>query len=165
MFHLITKTMLNTSKGIQLMLVFLLSISLFSCKDDNGTEPALPEPTIDKVEVGLNNNEIGLIGRDFHFNVDVVAGDRIEDIQIKIVQRPGETYANVWSFERNWTQYKDARNANVHAHFSIPTDAAEGKYDFLIIVNDQNGTSLEEKRSILYTIRPTCLWIRKFWGL
>src|SRR5690606_22417065 len=43
---------------------------------------------------------------------------------------------------------KDAKNATVHKHFDIPADAAEGKYDFLIIVNDQNGTTLEERRGI-----------------
>lgn len=40
------------------------------------------------------------------------------------------------------------KNATVHKHFDIPENAVEGKYDFTIIVNDENGTTLEEKRNI-----------------
>jgi len=36
----------------------------------------------------------------------------------------------------------------VHKPFTIPADAPEGAYDFVITVNDQNGATLEEKRKI-----------------
>src|SRR5690606_18817694 len=67
---------------------------------------------------------------------------------VKILPRSGETYAKAWELETTWDQYKNAKNATVHKHSDIPADAVEGKYDFLIIVNDQNGTTLEEKREI-----------------
>jgi hypothetical protein len=105
-------------------------------------------PSIENIEIGLGNNEMGVVGLDFHFNADVTAGDKIENIQIKIVQRSGETYSKVWQHEVTWDQYRGVKNANVHKHFNVPADAAEGKYDFYIIVNDQNGTRLEEKRTI-----------------
>lgn len=124
-------------------LAFVACAVMASCKKENGN-PALPEPSIDHVEVGTGNNGIGVIGRDFHFEADVVAGERIETVQIRIVQRADETYEKDWEFEITWEQYSGARNTNVHKHFTIPADAPEGKYDFLIIVNDQNGTRLEE---------------------
>ncbi|KEO75476.1 DUF4625 domain-containing protein [Anditalea andensis] len=148
MNKLFLKNRTGPFKRIPLLFALLISVILFSCKDEEDIVPVLQEPTIEKVEVGLNNNETGVIGRDFHFNADVIAGDRIEDIQVKILQRSGETYRGVWAFEIKWPQYKDAKNANVHAHFNIPNDAIEGTYDFVIIVNDQNGTKLEEKRNI-----------------
>ncbi|MCH7409497.1 DUF4625 domain-containing protein [Belliella sp. DSM 111904] len=141
------KSKVNPLMRLQSLFVFLLVV-LFSCQDEDDVAPDLAIPTIENVEIGLNNNEIGVVGRDFHFNADVVAGDRIENIQIKIMQREDETYAQAWSHEVTWDQYIDARNTNVHRHFNIPEDAVEGKYDFLIIVNDQNGTKLEELRAI-----------------
>lgn len=143
-----TKQKTSSSRSLYFLLALLFSISLVSCDDDDDAEPILPEPTIDKVEVGLNNNEIGVIGRDFHFNAEVLAGDKIDLVQLKIQQRAGETYSGTWSHEVTWEQYKGAKNATIHKHFDIPADAVEGKYDLLIVVTDENGTKLEEKRAL-----------------
>lgn len=148
MFNLQSQSIINIKQYLKLYL-FLLAIASFTgCKKDNEAAQVLPKPTIDKVEIGLSNNEIGVIGKDFHLNAEVLAGDKIESVQVKIQQRSGEAYAKVWSHEITYVQYKDAKNATIHKHFDIPADAAEGKYDFLIIVNDQNGSKLEEKRTL-----------------
>lgn len=128
------------------LLGIVLCYLLSNCEKEKELMPQMPK--IENLEVGLNNNEIGVVGRDFHFNADIIAGDKIEKIQVKILPRSGESYSKVWRHEITWEQYKDARNAHVHEHFMIPGDAAEGKYDFVVIVNDQNGTILEEKRGI-----------------
>lgn len=128
------------------MLLFIAAFS--ACKKDKQAEPEKPAPTISNIEIGLSNNEIGVIGRDFHFNAEILAGSKIENVQVKILPRSGESYTKDWKYEITWDQYKDAKNATVHKHFNIPDNAAEGKYDFVIIVNDQNGTMLEEKRTI-----------------
>ncbi|WP_224995286.1 DUF4625 domain-containing protein [Cesiribacter sp. SM1] len=134
-------------RHINSLLALLLAFTLFACNNDEPA-PALPQPAMDKIEVGLGNNEIGVIGEDFHLNAEILAGDKIENVQVKIQQRSDETYAKEWSHEIIWEQYKGAKNATIHKHFNIPADAAEGKYDFLIIVNDQNGTKFEEKRTL-----------------
>ncbi|WP_207436019.1 DUF4625 domain-containing protein [Sabulibacter ruber] len=136
---------------LQQYLFLLLALSIFaSCDDDDA--PVLPQPTIDNIEIGLNNNEMAVVGRDFHFNAKIQAGNKIENVVVKIQQRSGETYAKVWSHEVNWTEYNGSATATVHKHFDIPADAPEGKYDFLITVNDQNGTKLEVKKNLsLYT--------------
>lgn len=131
-----------------ILLLFIVTAVLGSCKKDNTDQPVPANSTIDNIEIGLNNNEMGVIGRDFHFNAEVLAGDKIESVIVRIQPKPGETYAKPWQHEVIWTEYKDAKNATVHKHFDVPTDAVEGKYDFLIIVNDQNGSKLEVKRSI-----------------
>lgn len=137
-------------KTIKVIAVTLLFVATFTaCKKDQQPDPELAKPTIDNIELGLGNNQIGVIGKDFHFNADILAGDKIENVQVKILPRSGETYAKAWKLEITWDQYKDAKNATVHKHFDIPADATEGKYDFVIIVNDQNGTTLEEKREII----------------
>ncbi|WP_339926389.1 DUF4625 domain-containing protein [uncultured Cyclobacterium sp.] len=119
---------------------------LASCQEN--PDPILPSPTIDNVEIGLNNDEIGVIGRDFHLNADILAGELIEQVQVQIIPIAGETYESFWKFEITWEEYKGSKNANIHKHFDIPEDAVEGIFDFLIIIKDQNGTSTEEKRSI-----------------
>ncbi|WPR77226.1 DUF4625 domain-containing protein [Algoriphagus sp. NG3] len=129
-----------------LLFALFATFAISSCEDD--PEPKVDSPTIDNVEIGLNNNEIGVIGRDFHLNAEIVAGDKIDLVTVKIEPIAGETYAGAWSFELTWDQYKGVKNTNVHKHFDIPEDAVEGRYDFLIIVIDENGSQLEEKRSI-----------------
>lgn len=128
--------------------IFLFVSAFTACKKDVQPTQELAQPKIENVEIGLNNNEIGIIGRDFHFNADIIAGDKIDVVQIKIIQRSAETYASSWNHEITWEQYKGAKNTNVHKHFSIPDNAVEGKYDFVITVKDENGTTLEEKRRI-----------------
>ena len=138
------KTIKSTLSIFMMFMLLLTSCS----KDDDPIVPELPKATVSNVEIGLGNNEIGVIGRDLHFNADILAGDKIDFVKVKIVQKKEEAYAGTWSFEIRWDQYKGAKNATVHKHFDIPEDAVEGKYDFLITVNDENGTSLEEKREI-----------------
>ncbi|MBI0399315.1 MAG: DUF4625 domain-containing protein [Cytophagales bacterium] len=135
-------------KSINKPILFVLSFMfiLSSCQED--AEPNLPSPTIDNLEIGLNNDEIGVIGEDFHLNADILAGELIEQVQIQINPIDEESYDAYWAFELTWEEYKGVRNTNVHKHFDIPEDAVEGVYDFLIIVTDQNGTITEEKRSI-----------------
>ncbi len=123
------------------------AIAFASCSNDD-SEQTQAIPKIDKIELGLNNSETATIGADFHFNAEVIAADKIKNVQVKIVQKSTETYSKVWSHEITWTQYADAKNATVHKHFDIPEDAAAGKYDFIIIVNDQNGSKLEVKKSL-----------------
>ena len=141
---------MKTKKTILAFLLFALCFT--ACRKDDDGNPELGLPTISNLEIGLNNNETGVIGKDFHFNADVLVWGKIENVQVKILPRSGETYSKVWSHEITWDQYRDAKNTTVHKHFYIPTDAAEGKYDFLVIVNDQNGTKLEVKKSLtIYT--------------
>ena len=135
-------------KTTKLFLASMFMAMAFTACDSDNSEDQKPIPTIDKIELGLGNNETGVIGQDFHFNAEIVAADKIQDVQIKITQKSTETYSKAWNHEIVWTQYAGAKNATVHKHFDIPADAAEGKYDFTIIVNDQNGSRLEIKRNL-----------------
>lgn len=129
-----------------LLYTFVFAFILSSCEDD--PDPILPVPIISNVEIGSGNNHIGVIGRDFHLNADIIAGDKVDLVQVKIEPIEGETYSGDWSFEVTWEQFKGAKNTNLHKHFDIPEDALEGKYEFIIIVTDENGTILEEKAEI-----------------
>jgi hypothetical protein len=73
----------------------------------------------------LNNNEIGTIGKDFHFNAEVLAATKIDSIGIKIVPRRDETYEKAWSFEKTWPQYQNIKDTLIYEHFSISTGAVE----------------------------------------
>lgn len=120
----------------------LLLIVVNACKKD---EIDKASPTADKVEIGTDNDKRGFIGMDFHFNAAVIAGDKIESVQIQILQKTGETYVSSWKFEVLWPEFKGVKNATVHKHFTIPQNAPKGKYDFIFTVTDQNGTRLEMK--------------------
>lgn len=132
-------------------LIGFAAIAVSSCEKDSPSEPTLP--AIENIEVGLGDNGIGIVGEDFHLEMDVIAGERIDVIQVRIEQRTDETYAKEWHHEITWEQYRGARNTNIHKHFDIPEDAPEGTYDFVIIVNDQNGATLEETRTLNIYLR------------
>lgn len=148
MYKTPTKMKSNRSNPLVLAALFACSVFFTSCNDEDEPAPQLPVPTMENIEIGLSNNEIGIIGQDFHFNVDIVAGDRIDYAEARIVQRSDETYSKEWSFTRVWEQYKGAKNTNIHSHFDIPEDAPEGLFDFFVTVYDENGTKAEEKRKI-----------------
>jgi len=130
----------------QNVLILLVMLGLYSCSSDNATEPLMP--TIFNVEVGLYNNEIGVVGEDFHFNAEILAGDLIDLVKVNIVQREDETYSHDWSYEIVWDRYGGVKNAQIHQHFDISADAAKGKYNYIITVTDQNGAILEEVREV-----------------
>jgi hypothetical protein len=139
---------MNTKR---IIIAFLILAGSFSaCKKDE-QESVLTKPTAENIEIGTGNNKRALIGRDFHFNADVLAATKIKDVEVKILQKAGERYTSTWSLERTWPEYIGVKNTNVHKHFSIPTDAPEGKYDFYFIVTDDNGSKLEIKEDFTIT--------------
>ncbi|QDO94447.1 DUF4625 domain-containing protein [Formosa sediminum] len=143
--------MMNTTfknKLHSLLLPSLLFTLLFTSCSSDDADVILPVPTISEVEIGLGNNEIGVVGRDFHFNAEILAGDKIDLVTIQFRQRSEETYSEAWSYEIIWDDYKGVKNATVHKHFDIPMDAIEGNYDLVITISDENGTLLEEVRNV-----------------
>lgn len=132
-----------TTRAMLIYVVFMGAM-LGGCKK-NETPGEIPIPIAQHLEIGTGNNKQALRGRDFHLNADVIAGDKIQDVQVKILQKSGETYTSNWKLELNWPEFKGGKNTNVHKHFTIPADAPEGKYDFYFIVLDENGSKLEIK--------------------
>lgn len=144
------------------LLFIVFSFAITGCKKDKDVpEPEKPKATFSNIEIGSGNNEIGIISRDFHFNADITAREKIETVVVKILPRNGETYSKDWSHEIVWEEFKGAKNTTVHKHFTIPEDAAAGTYDFVIVVNEQNGSVTEEKRTIK-TILPADLPVDPF---
>jgi hypothetical protein len=149
-------------KTTKVILALLLMAAFIGCKKDNfkELEPEPPKPKIENLELGLGDAGIGVIGEDSHFEGDVLAVDKIEMVEVKFLQKPGQSYSKSWSHEITWTEYKGLKNTNIHKHFNIPKEAAEGKYDLVIVVHDENGSRLEVKRDFeIYTranlpIRP-----------
>jgi Domain of unknown function (DUF4625) len=129
--------------------LLLLATTFTACKKEDSPAPAPPKPTATNIEIGSGNNKQALIGRDFHFNADVLAAEKIKEVQVTITRKPGETYASNWELTLNWPEYKGVKNTNVHKHFNIPAEAPEGKYDFTFRVLDENGSRLEIKETLI----------------
>lgn len=131
----------------QIFILFLFTAILLGCNDDNDPVPAVP--TANNIEIGYANNKQAIRGRDFHLNADVIAGDKISSVLVRILQQTGQTYSSEWKMELAWEEFKGVKNTNVHKHFTIPAEAPEGKYDFLFIINDENGSKLEIKEELV----------------
>ncbi|KQX15317.1 DUF4625 domain-containing protein [Flavobacterium sp. Root420] len=138
-------------KKVKLFLLFFVAAATFTACNNDDDERTATKPTATNIEIGTANNKRALIGRDFHFNADIVAGDKIADVQLKILPKKGETYTKDWKLELSWIEYKGAKNTNMHKHFNIPAEAPEGKFDFYFIVKDENGTELEIKEELTIT--------------
>lgn len=76
----------------------LLVALLVSCKKDAET-PEVIAPKVENVEIGYANNKQAIRGRDFHFNADILAGDKIESVQVKILPKADQTYTSSWKME------------------------------------------------------------------
>ena len=133
-------------KGLAALL--LLATTFTACKKEDAPAQAPPTPTATNIEIGSGNNKQALIGRDFHFNADVLAAEKIKAVQLTITQKAGETYAAYWKLVLDWPEYNGVKNTNVHKHFTIPAEAPEGKYDFTFTVQDENGTRLDIKETL-----------------
>jgi hypothetical protein len=134
-------------KKVKLFVLFLLTTSAFTaCDNDDNQEAA--KPTAQNIEIGTANNKRALIGRDFHFNADVVAGDKIADVQLKILPKSGETYVKDWKLEFKWPEYVGTKNTNVHKHFTI----------LLSWMRMEPNSKLKKKLRL--QIQPICLLIR-----
>ena len=137
-------------KKFKSLVLFLLTAAAFTgCESDDNNEPL--KPTAENIEIGTANSKRALIGRDFHFNADVIAGNKISAVELKILPKTGETYSKEWKLELSWPQYSGTKNTNVHKHFTIPAEAPEGKFDLYFIVLDENGTRLEIKEELTIT--------------
>jgi hypothetical protein len=147
--------LLNTKPSTRAFVALLLMATTFTaCKKDGTIEPIAekPKPTIENIELGLGDAGLAVINEDFHFNADIVAADKLDKVEIRIVQRSTETYSKPWEHAIVWAQYRGLKNTNVHKHFTIPKDAVEGKYDFIISIFDQDGSKQEVKRDFgIYT--------------
>ena len=134
-------------KNILLALIVVAG-SFTACKKDK-QESEIIKPTVDQIEIGYANNKQAIRGRDFHFNAEVIAGTKISSVQVKILPKAGQEYSSNWKMEMSWDEFKGAKNTTVYKHFSIPTEAPEGNYDFFFIVDDENGTKLELKENLV----------------
>ncbi|WP_162618700.1 DUF4625 domain-containing protein [Pedobacter yulinensis] len=161
-------------RSIKTTAIFLLFAAVFTaCKKEPGEhpDPETPKPKMENLELGLGNAGIGVTGEDFHFEADLLAVEKLDKVEVKLIQKPGETYSKSWKHEILWTQYKGLKNTNVHKHFKIPADAAEGKYDLVTTVYDENGSKLEVKRDFeIYSranlpVRPmfTGIYVHRNW--
>ena len=130
---------------------FLIIILIFitSCTDDDDQQIINDPPTIENIEIGSGNSGKATIGRDFHFNAHITAGQKIDVVTVEIAPKNGVTYAKEWKKSIDWTEFKGQRNATVHKHFTIPDDAPEGTFDFIVTVKDENGTLKQEKVDIM----------------
>lgn len=138
-------------KKVKSIFLFLMMASAFTACNNDDDDNEVLKPTAKNIEIGTANNKQSLIGRDFHFNADVTAGDKIASVQLKILPKAGEKYTKDWKLELTWPEYAGVKNTNVHKHFTIPADAPEGKFDFLFIVKDENGSTLEIKEVLTIT--------------
>lgn len=131
-------------KSIMLFGLGLAGLVALSCETSQDPIP----PRITHLEIGSGDSGAVAAGSDLHVDIEIEAGERIDLVEIRIEQRPGETYSHAWDEQIVYDGHRGARNAHIHEHIDIPNGAAVGAYDFVVSVSDQNGTRAETRRDL-----------------
>ncbi|WP_186757837.1 DUF4625 domain-containing protein [Echinicola salinicaeni] len=130
-----------------ILLALCFGWAISSCSEDD-VQPDLVDPQITNIEIGYDNQKEGIVGEDFHFNADIVAGEKIETLTVQILQKQDQSYTEEWEYFVEWNEYKGLKNTNVHKHFTIPENAPIGIYDFIFTVVDTNGVQIKIKEEL-----------------
>src|SRR5690606_11032959 len=96
---------IKTTKLLMLCAVWLSAYAV-SCNKSDEPEPELPKTSLESIGIGSGNSGIGSIGRYSHFDADIMAGDKIDYQQIKILQKAIETYTKQCLLEIVFEQYR-----------------------------------------------------------
>ncbi|GJH41480.1 hypothetical protein RCZ04_20300 [Capnocytophaga sp. HP1101] len=129
----------------------LSTILFFSCSKDKNDTPItsnIAAPKIENIELGHDNTKTAEIGNDLHFEATITAEATIKEIKLLITYSQGSSSFKV---EENFTKSIGLKGYNIHQHFDIPTDAAEGNYNFLLKVTDTSGQTVELKDVVKVT--------------
>lgn len=134
----------------QLICLLLISASLFTAckKDDNNDSPA---PSIDGLEIGLNNSKVAHPGADLHFEAQIVASGTIKNVVLEIHPKTGTGWEVNTTFTENLAGQK---NAEFHEHIDVPATAALGDYHGHIKVTDEAGQVTEAEFDLKVTNDP-----------
>ena len=124
--------------------IIILAILISSC--EKSEEPG-PKPEIDFHELGYENSKTATIGDELHMDVEIVAENKIDRIEIEI-HPEGEHQKSMtillsgteeWEFDSIYTKFAGLRNTEFHEHVEIPENAEPGQYHFHFAVTDQEG--------------------------
>lgn len=133
------KKMINLSILLAFFLVFITA-----CNKD---KDVVAKPSINNLEIGLNNNKTGYPGSDIHIEGEIIAPGTIAGIKVTIHPESGSG----WEFDKTYTEgYTGSKNAEFHEHIDIPANAAIGDYHVHIAITDQKGnrTEIEDELKI-----------------
>lgn len=123
-------------KKIFISCVALLSLSLYSCKDDSDTQ----KPTI-VIEAPTSEAQFAP-GTDIHFAAELSDNDELRSYKVDIHDASGHDHKSkasaAWSLQKEFN-IAGKRNYHAHEHFDIPADTKPGKYHFVVYCTDKSG--------------------------
>ncbi|GAB3414076.1 DUF4625 domain-containing protein [Niabella aquatica] len=115
--------------------LFLFILAFSACNKD---KDVVAKPSINNLEIGLDNNRTGFAGSDIHIEGEIIAPGTIASIKVTIHPQSGSG----WEFDKTYTDgYTGAKNADFHEHIDIPANATVGNYHVHIIITDQKGNA------------------------
>jgi len=123
-------------------LAAFLSVGLISCEDNE-----TPQITIH--ELGYENTKTVIVGSELHIDAEILAPQKISNIQLIIHSENGHADApaqlstmniGTWEVDSIYTKsYAGVKNTDFHEHIDVPASAALGHYHVHIKVTDMAG--------------------------
>lgn len=116
----------------------LLQVLAISCSKDDDTPETPQAPSIEGVELGLENSKEAYTENDIHVEAMVKSVAGLKSVSVQITPQidglgwaVNETYSSEYVVNKN--EYE------LHRHYDIPKTAKEGYYDVVIIAVDVLG--------------------------
>ncbi len=138
------------------LLLLSANVLLFtSCEDEKPLGP-----TVKITELGSDhdnpNNQIAIIGTDAHIEAEITAEGLIESIEVEVHQEGGS-----FEFGKVYTdsKYVGKKNATLHEHLDIPSEAPAGEYHLHLVVRDQFGQTATAESKLTLQAAPVDITI------
>ena len=136
-------------------LATMLSITFFSCENND-------PPQITIHELGYDNTKTVAAGSELHIDADILAPQKIENIQLIIhsetehQQAPAQKspsslqITDTWELDSIYTKgYTGVKNTDFHEHIDVPSTAVPGHYHVHIKVTDKAGNQTIKEDEIV----------------
>lgn len=130
-------------------LIGLCLCTLASCKDDDDNRKNDNAISIKLNEVGEENSEEGMAGKDLHIEGEVIAQAKIKGIRVELADAK-----NAVKVSEDYSQeakYVNVINITFHEHLELPGTLEAGDYTLRFTVTDQTGNSKTESVKVKIT--------------
>ncbi|MBN7811827.1 DUF4625 domain-containing protein [Algoriphagus sp. H41] len=130
------------------LLISLMALALFSCKDDE--DVTFDAPVISGFEFGEGGTHStegsAYRGSDLHLEAEILAEATVASITVTIHGHdlPVGEGEEEWDFSQTYTDDKYlVKNPTFHEHIDIPANAPAGEYHIVMEVTDEAGKTTE----------------------
>lgn len=125
--------------------------ALFLASCEKEAKPVTPtaKPTIENVEIGMENSKKAYAESDLHLEAIISSEVGVKSVRVQVIPRH---LGNAWFVDKTYL-WEGKKEGELHSHYdipkkAIPAGATEGVYDVIITVTDANNLKISHKDTL-----------------